>query len=223
VTYSELQVTTHFSFLRGASSPEELFLTAAMICSAMASQAATISKRRIAYGGNDRSDVLFVTIGGREKAIAKDVRKSWLIEGGRAILYSNTDGPITHANEDVSLWRYDAGSGRRKELLCGDLITVVGVSERRARSGKIALVVEISEMHGEPSLAVVHPRRGQVWGMYRASLIAVRNGHLTVGDFTRNKVKMDADYSKIKPERTFTLDLDKVLRRKTMKLQNRND
>jgi error-prone DNA polymerase len=29
VTYSELQVSTHFSFLRGASSPEELFATAA--------------------------------------------------------------------------------------------------------------------------------------------------------------------------------------------------
>ena len=29
MTYSELQVTTHFSFLRGASSPEELFMTAA--------------------------------------------------------------------------------------------------------------------------------------------------------------------------------------------------
>jgi error-prone DNA polymerase len=31
MTYCELQVTTHFSFLRGASSPEELFLHAAMM------------------------------------------------------------------------------------------------------------------------------------------------------------------------------------------------
>ena len=31
MTYSELQVTTHFSFLRGASSPEELFSTAALM------------------------------------------------------------------------------------------------------------------------------------------------------------------------------------------------
>ena len=31
MTYSELQVTTHFSFLRGASSCEELFSTAAMM------------------------------------------------------------------------------------------------------------------------------------------------------------------------------------------------
>lgn len=31
MTYSELQVTTHFSFLRGASSPEELFATAALM------------------------------------------------------------------------------------------------------------------------------------------------------------------------------------------------
>ena len=31
MTYSELQVTTHFSFLRGASSPEELFTTAALM------------------------------------------------------------------------------------------------------------------------------------------------------------------------------------------------
>ncbi len=29
MSYAELQVTTHFSFLRGASSPEELFVTAA--------------------------------------------------------------------------------------------------------------------------------------------------------------------------------------------------
>ncbi len=31
MTYAELQVTTHFSFLRGASSPEELFATAALM------------------------------------------------------------------------------------------------------------------------------------------------------------------------------------------------
>ncbi|WP_293882025.1 error-prone DNA polymerase [Sphingomonas sp.] len=31
MTYSELQVTTHFSFLRGASSPQELFVIAAMM------------------------------------------------------------------------------------------------------------------------------------------------------------------------------------------------
>ena len=31
MTYSELQVTTHFSFLRGASSCEELFATAALM------------------------------------------------------------------------------------------------------------------------------------------------------------------------------------------------
>ncbi len=29
--YVELQVTTHFSFLRGASSPEELFSAAALL------------------------------------------------------------------------------------------------------------------------------------------------------------------------------------------------
>jgi error-prone DNA polymerase len=31
MSYAELQVTTHFSFLRGASSPEELFATAALL------------------------------------------------------------------------------------------------------------------------------------------------------------------------------------------------
>ena len=30
-TYVELQVTSHFSFLRGASSPEELFSAAALL------------------------------------------------------------------------------------------------------------------------------------------------------------------------------------------------
>lgn len=30
--YAELQVTSHFSFLRGASSCEELFATAALMC-----------------------------------------------------------------------------------------------------------------------------------------------------------------------------------------------
>src|SRR5262249_22061066 len=31
MSYAELQVTSHFSFLRGASSPEELFATAARL------------------------------------------------------------------------------------------------------------------------------------------------------------------------------------------------
>ena len=31
MSYAELHVTTHFSFLRGASSPEELFSAAALL------------------------------------------------------------------------------------------------------------------------------------------------------------------------------------------------
>ncbi len=31
MSYAELQVTTHFSFLRGASSPDELFAAAALL------------------------------------------------------------------------------------------------------------------------------------------------------------------------------------------------
>jgi DNA polymerase III alpha subunit len=31
MNYADLQVTTHFSFLRGASSPEELFASAALL------------------------------------------------------------------------------------------------------------------------------------------------------------------------------------------------
>jgi error-prone DNA polymerase len=31
MNYADLQVTTHYSFLRGASSPEDLFATAALL------------------------------------------------------------------------------------------------------------------------------------------------------------------------------------------------
>jgi len=59
-TYVELQTTSHFSFLRGASSPEELFVAAASqghsalgLCDRGASQAwfeGCRGKRRLASG-----------------------------------------------------------------------------------------------------------------------------------------------------------------------------
>jgi error-prone DNA polymerase len=46
-SYVELQVTTHFSFLRGASSPDELFAAAAI---------AARSRSRIASRGRRRME-----------------------------------------------------------------------------------------------------------------------------------------------------------------------
>src|SRR3546814_8574486 len=48
-TYVELQVTSHFSFLRGASAPEELFAAAALLGRSEAHTSELQSLMRISY------------------------------------------------------------------------------------------------------------------------------------------------------------------------------
>src|SRR3712207_4012912 len=88
-----------------------------LCCSTAAGYAATITSTRIVPESSEiRRGTLFATVGGQERAIAKGVWRTWIIEGGHALVWSGDDGAGGFENEGQSLWHYDANSGQRRKL-----------------------------------------------------------------------------------------------------------
>src|SRR5215216_454110 len=60
---------------------------------------------------------LFITIGGREKKVTDKAQQAWIINGGRHVVYSSSDGAGGFENEGQSLHLYDVGAGKHKRIL----------------------------------------------------------------------------------------------------------
>src|SRR5229473_600246 len=61
--------------------------------------------------------LLYASIGDKEEKIADRALGAWIIDGGRRIVYSGTDGAGGYENEGQSLRVYDIRTGRRKKIL----------------------------------------------------------------------------------------------------------
>src|ERR1044071_9581666 len=60
---------------------------------------------------------LFVKIGGTEKKITDQAQKAWIINGGRHVVYSSSDGAGGYENEGQSLHLYNVDTGTQKRIL----------------------------------------------------------------------------------------------------------
>jgi len=60
---------------------------------------------------------LFITIAGKEKKITDQAQQAWIINGGRHVVYSSSDGAGGFENEGQSLHLYDVGTGNHKRIL----------------------------------------------------------------------------------------------------------
>lgn len=151
-----------------------------------------------------------VTVNGTDCVIARNAIDAWIIENGRAVVYSGTDGAGGFENEGQSLWRYDIATGRQRKLMT-ELFAIYKVVEAKTKSGETALLVSMRDGGlGASHAAVVHPMRGQVWRQQAARFVGVRNGRIAVGiwnirDFERAEEP--------KPRRIQYFDLDKLLAR----------
>jgi hypothetical protein len=148
------------------------------------------------------------TINGTQRTIAPNAWNAWLIEGGRAVVYSGTDGAGGYEDEGQSLWRYNVAAGTRTKLVT-EVFAITRVSEVFSRTGRRALLVRMADGGlGAPHLAVVHPTRGQVWRERIARPIAIRNGRIGVGLYTPEAFEPTAT-----PRRILYLDINQLLNR----------
>jgi hypothetical protein len=188
------------------------------LCSLTTAFAVPITSKRIVPEGMGLPrGTLFITTAGRERAIAKQVWKAWIIEAGRAVVYAGSDGAGGFENEGQSLWRYDAQSGQRRKLM-SEYFMIDNVREARSRSGQLALVVSMSDGGlGAPHVAVVHPQRGEVWRRTVTRLSGTRNGRIAVGVLRTDEITDSPEEYRVR--RMLYLDLDKLLARPIIRLK----
>ena len=106
---------------------------------------------------------LLVTIDGVEKRITEQSQQAWILDGGRYVVYTGSDGAGGFENEGQSLRLYDVCTGDRKRIL-SEYFMIDTVEEVMTTKSKRALLVHMVDGGlGASYVAVVDPLRGEVF------------------------------------------------------------
>jgi hypothetical protein len=161
---------------------------------------------------------LFITIAGSEKKIADNAQQAWLINGGRHVVYSSSDGAGGFENEGQSLHLYDVGSGTHKRIM-SEYFMVDKVEEVVTSRKKRALLVEMVDGGlGASYVAVVDPWRGEVF-FRRGARILTRKGDTIVIGFYKEDDWEELDTPqgrKVRPYKSERHNLNSLLLRRVI-------
>lgn len=179
------------------------------------------------YGGQ-----LFITVDGRQKMIAEQANDAWIINEGKEIVYSGRDGAGGYENEGQSLRIYDVNTGKTRKIM-SQYYFITGLSAFKLKNGQTALLVRMEDGGlGGAYFSVVDPRRGEVFFRSWAEITRLKDDTITLAfykesdweninqardtSFYQNKNAFPAESAKVKPYKTETHDLKKILRNKVI-------
>jgi len=161
---------------------------------------------------------LFITIAGREKRITDQAQQAWIINGGRHVVYSSSDGAGGFENEGQGLHLYDVDSGNHKRIM-SEYFIVDKVEEVVTSSKKRALLVKMVDGGlGASYVAVVDPSRGEVFFRQGARILARKGDIIIIGFYKEDDwEKLDSDQgSKVRPYKSERHNLNSLLLRKVI-------
>jgi hypothetical protein len=161
---------------------------------------------------------LFITIAGKEKKITDQAQQAWIINGGRHVVYSSSDGAGGFENEGQSLHLYDVGAGNHKRILF-EYFMVDKVEEAVTSKKKRALLVRMVDGGlGASYVAVVDPWRGEVFFRPRARILARKGDTIVMGFYKEEDwEKLDGEQSgKVRPYKTERHNLNSLLLRRVI-------
>jgi hypothetical protein len=157
---------------------------------------------------------LFVTIGGKEQKITDQAQQAWIINGGRHVVYSSSDGAGGFENEGQSLHLYDIRSGSRKRIM-SEYFMVDKVEEAVTSKNKLALLVSMSDGGlGASYVAVVDPWRGEVFYRQHARILARTGDTIVIGFF--KEADWEKPPEKVRPYKRERHNLNSLLRRRVI-------
>ena len=149
------------------------------------------TKVRIAM--RDIYGALFVTIAGAEKKVTDQAQQAWIINGGRHVVYSSSDGAGGYENEGQSLHLYDVGTGNHKRIM-SEYFMVETVKEVITSNKKRALLVTMEDGGlGASYVAVIDPLRGEVFFRRWARILANKGDTIVLGFYR------EADWGELEP------------------------
>ena len=129
---------------------------------------------------------LFVTIAGTEKKITDQAQRAWIINLGRHVVYSSSEGAGGYENEGQSLHLYNVATGDHKQIM-SEYFMVDKVKEVVTSTKKRALLVTMEDGGlGASYIAVVDPWRGEIFFRRWARILSVKGDSIVLGFYKEN-------------------------------------
>jgi len=123
---------------------------------------------------------LYVTVAGQQRKIYDEAFEAWIINDGRAVVFSSHDGAGGFENEGQSLRIYDVQTRRTRKIL-SEYFGINAVQAVRTSSAAIALLVKMQDGGlGGSYFSVVDPIRGEVFYRQWAEAIAISGDNFTL-------------------------------------------
>jgi hypothetical protein len=159
---------------------------------------------------------LFVTVAGTEKKVTDQAQQAWIINGGRHVVFSSSEGAGGFENEGQSLHLYDVEKGNHKRRMA-EYFIVETVKEVTTSNKKRALLVTMADGGlGASYLAVVDPSRGEVFFRRWVRILANKGDTLVLGFYREGDwEKLETD-KKVRPYKTERHDLKSILQRRVI-------
>lgn len=166
---------------------------------------------------------LFVTIGGTEKKVSDQAQQAWIINGGKHVVYSSSDGAGGFENEGQGLHLYDVATGKQTRIM-SEYFIIEKVEEVVTSNKKLALLVTMADGGlGASYLAVVDPWRGEVFFRRWVRILSQKGDSLVIGFYRERDWDEELNGKKVRPYRTERHNLVSLLRRRVIvnKKENR--
>jgi len=171
-----------------------------------------IEKVRVEHSDNNVGP-LHVSAGGREIRVTDKALNAWIVGGGRQVAYSAPDGSGGYENEGNALHLYDLQGGKERKIL-SEYFAIDRVTEVRTRNGKTAFLVEMRDGGlGASHVAVVDPRRGEVFIASKARLQDRKGDFLVLGFYRDDDWEVLANGKSVQPYKVQRYDLKRLLLR----------
>ena len=172
-----------------------LLIVSAVYVPAANAQASGQRATKVRIDMRDIYGALFVTVAGTEKKVTDQAQQAWIINGGRHVVFSSSEGAGGYENEGQSLHLYDVDTRNHKRIM-SEYFMVQRVKEVITSNKKRVLLITMEDGGlGASYVAVVDPLRGEVF-FRRWVRILANNGDIIVLGFYREKDWGDLDEGK---------------------------
>lgn len=189
-----------------------LIVSAAYVPAATA-QASEPRATNVRIAMRDIYGELFVTIAGTEKKVTDQAQQAWIINGGKHVVYSSSEGAGGFENEGQSLHLYDVNTGKQKQIL-SEYFMVETVKEVVTSNKKRALLVTMADGGlGASYVAVVDPSRGEVFFRRWARILSTTGDTIVLGFYRESDWGDELEGKKVRPYKRERHNLRALLRR----------
>ena len=193
-----------------------LLSVAAVYVPAVNAQTSAPRATKVRIELRDIYGALFVTVAGTEKKVTEQAQQAWIINGGRHVVFSSSDGAGGFENEGQSLHVYDVERGNHKRIM-SEYFAVETVKEVFTSNKKRALLVAMADGGlGASYVAVVDPLRGEVFFRRWARILANKGDTIVLGFYREGDWEKLNEDKKVRPYKTERHDLKSILQRRVI-------